>query len=251
MITMKQKQILPDEIVLRDNLKIIKDVKSMKKIGAGHDGIVLKDGDIVLKILKYDIARRKQQNLMTFEKAIYFHDNLNLQKVTKPIDIILDKDGIYIGYVMKYLEDITKNTNKTPGDFTCRELITSSEVLKEDFEHLTEKQVSVKDINRGSYIYTTDFLNICDMDKYTIHNHKPVVSNQKALNFTISKFLYYEMLKSKHTTKEELKALSIWVKKSSNNSDFLNKLIQELKPSEESFITEYAEYKRKRIIKTI
>lgn len=89
------------------------------------------------------------------------------------------------------------------------------------------------------------------MDKYTIHIHKPVVSNQKALNFTISKFLYYEMLKSKHTTKEELKALSTWVKESSNNSGFLNKLIQELKPSEESSITEYAEYKRKRIIKTI
>ena len=245
---MKQKQTLPDEIVLRDNLKVIKGIKSMNKIGAGHDGIVLKNGDTVLKILKYDIARRKKQNLMTFEKAIYFHDKLNLQKITKPIDIMLDKDGIYIGYVMKYLEDITKNTDKKPGDFTCEELITSSEILEEDFKHLTEKQVSVKDINRGSYIYTTGFLNICDMDKYTIHNHKPVVPNKKALNFTISKFLYYEMLKSKDTTKEELKALSTWVKKSSNNLDFLKQLIQELKPSQKSSITEYVEYKRKRII---
>lgn len=86
------------------------------------------------------------------------------------------------------------------------------------------------------------------MDKYTIHNHKPVVPNQKALNFTISKFLYYEMLKNKDTTKEELKTLLTWVKKSSNNLDFLKQLIQELKPSKESSITEYVEYKRKRII---
>ena len=54
-MTMKQKHTLPDEIVLRDNLKVIKGIKSMKKICAGHDGIFLKNGDTVLKILKYDI----------------------------------------------------------------------------------------------------------------------------------------------------------------------------------------------------
>ena len=185
---------------------------------------------------------------MTFEKAIYFHDNLNLQKVTKPIDIILDKDGIYIGYVMKYLEDITKNTNKKPGDFTCRELITSSEVLKEDFEHLTEKQVSVKDINWGSYIYTTDFLNICDMDKYTINDQKTKTINNKALNFIIAKLLYYETLKKENISKEEIKKLSTWVKKSSNDLDFLIKLEKDLKGQNKVPLTEYTNYKIRKII---
>ena len=243
-----QKEQLPNVVILRDNLKQVKNIKNLPKIGAGHDGIVYKYQNKVLKLLKYDISHRKQQNLMTFEKAIYFHDKLTLQKITKPTDILLNKDGIYVGYVMDYLEDITKKTNKTPGDFTCEDLLESTKILKEDTINLTENKVAIRDINRGSYIYTESFLNICDMDKYTINDPKTKTINNKALNFIIAKLLYYEMLKKENISKEDIKKLSTWVKKSSNDLDFLIKLEKDLKGQNKVPLTEYTNYKIRKII---
>ena len=51
-----------------------------------------------------------------------------------------------------------------------------------------------KDINRGSYIFTQSFLNLCDMDKYDTSISTGINNlNNISFNFVIAKLLYLEM----------------------------------------------------------
>ena len=95
------------QVVLRSTLEVIPDISALPRVGAGHDGRVFKFNDKALKLLKYDISLRKEKNLMTFSKATYFLDELDLKRIIKPIDILLDSEGVYTGYVMEYLDDVT------------------------------------------------------------------------------------------------------------------------------------------------
>ena len=92
-------------VVMSNAYKLIPDVAALGKVGAGHDGIVYRYGDYVFKVLKYDIDVRKAKDLMTFEKATYFVNNLHLNRIAQPIDILLDSDGVYTGYVMRFFDD--------------------------------------------------------------------------------------------------------------------------------------------------
>lgn len=251
---MERKSSEPYPIVFRSDLRTIPNIYDLEKIGAGHDGIVLRFGDKALKILKYDIAVRKTKNLMTFEKAVYFQDEFDFNRIVQPTDTLLNKDGVYIGYVMDYLDDITLCKNKDslfyqqPGDFTCDDLIRSFYELNDDFDALTKKKVAAKDLNRGSYIYTADFMHLCDMDKYLMNCFGANDLNKKALNFAIAKHLYYEMLKTNSFDKQQLKQLSNWVKSSSNSRTFIRDIEKDVGYNYNLPIKEYAKEKVKTII---
>lgn len=251
----------PKTIILKSNLEEIPNIYDLEKVGSGHDGLVFRYQDKVLKLLKYDIETRKIKNLMTFDKAIYFQKKLKLKRIAKPIDTILDEDGIYTGIVMEYLDDVTNEKKKeTPrhketGNFTCGDLVCSILDLEEDFNELTKNKVQAKDLNRGSYIYTTDFIHLCDMDKYVIKASSSSVDdlNRRTLNFVIAKFLYYEMVKQNHfdskVNKEELRKLSQWVKINCNSRTYLGEMVEEVKSDYHMPLSEYATYKSKSILR--
>ena len=220
----------------------------LEKIGAGHDGIVYRYGSLVYKLLKYNIQERKQKDLMTFEKVQYFIENVKLSHITQPIDILLDTDGMYIGYVMKYFDDITKKANpiySTPGSLPMKKLEESISILREDVQRLTKAHIIIQDLNRGSYIYTEDGINMCDVDKFRIiHNGRiPHDLNRASLNFFIAKALFYEREKSNQFSKDELKVLLQWVKKSANTSEFLKSLSKDCQKDPNYPIGEYAKEK--------
>lgn len=243
------------EVILTNDLQVIPNIYALEKLGAGHDGLVFRFGNKALKLLKYDIIKRKTSGLMTFQKAVYFKDELNLKRILKPVDIMLDVDGSYTGYVMDYQEDIASEKKKgtpiykAPGDFTCGDLIQATYDLSDDFSEMTKKKVVAKDLNRGSYVYSYDFMHLCDMDKYEYEFTSSVIDdlNRKNLNFVIVKHLYYEMLKLDDFDKEQLKKLSTWVKKSSNSRTFVRDLEQEINCDYAVPIKEYAKYKAKKI----
>ncbi len=243
----------PKPVILRSNLKVILNIYDLEKVGAGHDGYVYRLGNLCLKLLKHGLDGRKEKGLITFDKAIYFQDNLDLKRIITPCDVLLDSDGVYTGYVMRYITDVTKDSNSPyhceSGDFTCRDLVSASTDLQMDFEELTKKKVLVKDINRGSYIYSYDFLHLCDTDKYIYGINNTYEGNIQALNFVIAKFLYNEMLKRGNIQKNELKLLSEWVKKCCNTHVFVPTLIKEVEHEDKMPIKEYADYKLKRILK--
>lgn len=200
-------------IIFRNNLKVIPNIYDLEKVGAGHDGEVFRYGNKALKLLKYDIDARKIKKLMTFNKAVFFQDELELKRIVKPTDILLDIDGVYTGYVMDFLDDVTLEKKKgtplykVPADFTCGELVHASYELSDDFSNLTKNKVVARDLNRGSYIFTSNFMHICDMDKYSLSCQGADDLNKKALNFVIAKFLYYEMLKKGNYDKTQSKML--------------------------------------------
>lgn len=241
-------------VFLSKSGRIVSNVFDLPRIGAGHDGIVYLYGDSVLKILKYDIKRRKEKDLMTFEKANYFLTNLSLKRIAQPRDVILNSDGVYVGYVMKYFEDITKSSDsckhKTSGSFLLSDLYSTIIDLKSDFCELTANQIMVNDINRGSYIVTNDFLTMCDMDKFRFCNsgNSPSDNNRRSLQFFFAKWLFYEMEKSQSLDKDNLKVLMQWVKKCSNSCDFLDKIESDCLTNMECSIGEYADHKMKQLI---
>ncbi len=207
---------LVQEVVLRNNLETIPNIYDLKKIGAGHDGIVFKYGNRALKLLKYDIHTREYKGLMIFKKAIFFQQNLSLKRIENPIDIMLDVNGVYIGFVTNYLDDITQNN------------------------------VLAKDINRGSYIYTTDFIHLCDMDKYVIQNGGNLEQlNRINLQFVIAKFLYFEMLKSVDLSQSQKNHLSKWVRKQSHSYNYFDQLEEEVRYDYAMPLCDYAKEKVK------
>lgn len=241
-------------VVLSQDLHIIPNIYDLEKLGTGHDGFVFRYGDKALKLLKYDVEHRKAKGLMTFEKTVFFKNELDMKRIVNPIDIMLDIDGAFSGYVMECLEDITVEKNKESsmqvGDFSCESLMASFYDLQDDFNQLTKKKVLAKDINKGSYLYCQDFMHICDVDKFEHNSSCSAIDdlNKKSLNFVIAKCLYYEMLKLDELDKEQLKKLSRWVKKCSNSRTFLNELEREINYSSKSPISEYVKYVYQKIL---
>lgn len=230
--------------------EIIPNVYDLERIGAGHDGYIFRFNNQVLKILKYDINLRKEKGLMTFDKASYFKNNLRLQRITQPTDILLNSDGIYIGYVMDYIDNLASEKKKgtpqfrNPGDYSCGDLISSWEILEDDFEQLSEQGIRVKDVNRGSYLYAYDFMHLCDTDKYERHR-SPSGLNHSTLDFTMAKFLAYEMEKTEVYNPSRRRVLSEWVKQCSNSRRFHQEVLSDIGSAYLSSISQYADYKAK------
>ena len=248
---------IPDKefsVTISATSEIIPNIYELEKIGAGHDGYIYRFHDYALKILKYDIKLRKKRGLMTFEKATYFRNHLNLQRITQPIDVLLDEDGVYTGYVMRYVDDLTSVKKKgtpqyrNPGDYSCGDLVYSWEVLADDFQQLSDNGIRVKDINRGSYLFASDFMYLCDTDKYTLHSSSEEINKSK-LNFAIAKFLVSEMKKTGDYDKEHKRIFDSWVKKSSNSKTFRDEILSDIGSDYNVPISKYVDYKVKTLLR--
>ena len=241
-------------VTIAGTSEVIPNVYELEKIGAGHDGYIFRFNNQVLKILKYDINLRKQKGLMTFDKASYFKNNLKLQSITQPTDILLNSDGIYIGYVMDYIDNLASEKKRgtpqfrEPGDYNCGDLISSWEILEEDFEQLSNHDICVKDINRGSYLYGYDFMHLCDTDKYELNTTSRDL-NYSTLNFTMAKFLTYEMKKTEAYTSDKQRILDEWVKKCSGSRTFHQEVLSDIGSDYNSSISKYADYKAKILLR--
>ena len=241
--------------VFKNGSEVIPNIFTLPRIGAGHDGYVFRFNNKALKLLKYDINLIKEKGLMTFSKVSYFQERLDVKRIAKPTDILLNEDGVYSGYVMDYFEDVTSKDKKdlpiyrSIVDFTCGDLIHAANQLEEDFSELSKKKVLAADINAGSFIYTTDFIRLCDMDKYQISDRDVTERNKATYNYIFAKYLYYAMELCNELDKEQLKKLNTWVKKMTNSRQFISSLAKEIGRNYSVPIREYAKDKAKEIIK--
>jgi len=241
------------------NFKEIPDVFSLERVGAGHDGFVYRDGDVVYKVLKHGIDGRKERGLMSFDKAMNFQ-TLDVNRIIKPDDVLIDEDGVYAGYVMHYYEDLSKKDDdgvvkKQIGEFTVEDFLTSVSELCDDVSELTKRGIVIKDINRGSYIFSSDFLHICDMDKYFLNRGQALRINWNQLNFIVAKLMYFEKMeregyfKDNEFANEINKRMNKWVSKSANASNFIRTLETELSGSSlNSSLSEFVDFTFQKII---
>lgn len=241
------------------NFKEIPDVFALERVGAGHDGFVYRDGDVVYKVLKHGIDGRKERGLMSFDKAMNFQ-TLDVNRIIKPDDVLIDEDGVYAGYVMHYYEDLSKKDDdgvvkKQIGEFTVEDFLTSVSELCDDVSELTKRGIVIKDINRGSYIFSSDFLHICDMDKYFLNRGQALRINWNQLNFIVAKLMYFEKMeregyfKDNEFANEINKRMNKWVSKSANASNFIRTLETELNGSNlNSPLSEFVDFTFQKII---
>lgn len=241
-------------VTFASNSLTIPNVYALDKVGAGHDGSIFRFNEYALKILKYDISLRKERHLMTFDKVIYFQDKLDLKRITQPIDTLLDNDGIFSGYVMKYLDDLASPKKvgtplyRSPAEYRCGELITSWKELEDDFYQLSEHGIRAQDINAGSYLFTSDFMHLCDMDKY-VFSRNPRPLNDTTLRYVFAKFLSLEMQKIHACDREDHLALSAWVKEKSNSKSFFDEVSFDIGSEYNKPISDYVEYKAKSLFR--
>lgn len=236
--------------IILDGVLCIEDIFDLPKLGAGHDGIVFKYGNLALKLLKYDITTRKERKLMTFQKANFFKERLHSKRLVRPKGILLDEDGIYCGYTMDALDDITKKSEKKPGDFTVQDLHLAIDELERDVEELTQNRIAVKDLNRGSYIFTSNFMQICDMDKFIqVVKYKGLKDiNLQALNFIIAKFFLYQIQKMQDIDEKDLKILRAWIKRCITSNSFLDTTREEIEDLNDATIDQYLDIKKDMVL---
>ncbi len=234
---MVRRFILPNEVVV-DNKEVITNVKELDKVGAGVDGLLFRHNDKVLKILKDDFSNPNTINLsMNYDKLLYFKDNLHLSRITNPTGVLYNVYGKYIGYTMDYLDDVVKHSKKNVEDFTCEDLNKSIRGLKNDFDQLSKNKIVAQDINLGSYIFTDDFLHLCDMDRYIFSQETYL--NDSNLNFVLAKLLYFSITKLDTYDKSQLRKLSRWVKSCSKSSSFLEDLESETYKNKDASVLEF------------
>ncbi len=247
-----EKKVMP---VTLDGIAYIPNIFDLPKLGAGHDGRVFRYGNLALKLLKYDIPTRAAKNLMTFAKAKYFRDELEPRRFINPYGILLDEDGVYCGYSMEYVEDLAKDPNspnyKAPSSFTVEDLFCAIEDLEADTEEMTKKKVVMKDLNRGCYLFSSDFMKICDMDKFFIALHQTGIRsiNRNSLNFLIAKFFLYELTKKHADDKEHLDIVKKWTVRNIKNPKFIDQTKSELESTSALIIGDYLEEKDRTLIK--
>lgn len=249
--------IKPKQLYLGTNFKPIPNVFKLERVGAGHDGFVYRDGRVVYKVLKHDIDERKEKGLMSFDKARAFQE-LDVKRLIKPMDVLIDEDGRYAGYVMRYYEDLTKDPTspifRNIGDFSCGQFIRSVNELEEDFVELTKKGVCPKDLNRGSYIFAPDFVHLCDMDKYQMSRGRALQVNWEQLNFIVAKMMYFEKMeregyfRSEEEAKDINKRMNDWVRKSSNNKRFIDFLRKEVGCDYASPLRDFTDFTFQKVI---
>ena len=240
-------------VLLASNLKEIKDVEKLPKLGSGHDGIVYKYDSLALKILKYDIEERKEKGLLSFEKANYFVNECMTKRITMPTDILLDENGIYAGIVMECIDEIEIDELEL---FT-EDLYISSLELLEDINLLTKNRVGLNDINRGSFLLAKDFLHLCDVDKYIDYRKQNRINvdfiNKDAYNYAISKFIVLKIMemikKERQITKEEREILNKWIKFKVKEGKMLKYIEEELKDSKQIIFKDFLEKQKQKIIR--
>ena len=149
------------------------DLKSIEltpncQIGKGTDGTVFKYNQLALKILKFDNKIREKNGQLDFEKAQFFVREVNAKRINFPNDILLDENGIYSGIVMNLIPSLSPNQIDL-RQYAMDDLFLFIEELTEDYKKvLTPKKIIPKDINFGSYCISSNFLQMCDIDKYMI-----------------------------------------------------------------------------------
>lgn len=241
-------------VTFMSNYHYIDNIYALPRLGSGHDGFVFQYGDYALKLLKYDIDTRTKSNLMTFEKASYFTKNMKLKRIETPVDVLLDEDGIFSGYAMRYIVDLSSkkfkgsSRYKDPGQFTCGDLLWAVEELGDDFSQLSDKGVAVKDINNGSFLFPVDYVHLCDTDKYFLGGSFVDSMNKVKYNYAIARLLYLEMMRGGFS-KEELRQLNVWVKHMSNSRSFTKDLVKEIGSDFNEPIREFALQKAKTILR--
>lgn len=247
---MEKKNYIKKTVIFANDFSVIDDLHALEKVGAGHDGIIYRYGDDAIKELKYDIETRKKLGLMTFEKLQFFINwSKEFKRLVFPVDILLDEDGVYCAYVMDFIEQV--DLEKYPLVKTSIEtFLTSIHELYEDFEILNKMSTVAKDINMGSYLYSRDFIHICDLDKYVVFpkSQNVTLKNREVYNYIIAKFLYFLMY-DKELGKENLRKLNIWVKECSQTGNFLNKITNNLLSNSYDNLGEYTTNLKRTLLK--
>ncbi len=163
-----QKFIFNEENIPLDNSKI-KFISNK-----GTEFIVYKYYDKALKIYKpnYNLSHLSKEELIILK-------NIHSKRILLPTGILKDYQGKLIGYEMPFIsnpKDIL--TSKT------KDLYKELEIIKQDIDLLSNKNIILRDINPSNTIYNGK-LYLIDPGNYLINNLNEITFNLKTDNLSL------------------------------------------------------------------
>lgn len=145
--------------VLIDDKEFILDVENLERLnGNTKDGKIYRYNDEALKIL--------HSKYMTYDKACYLSNNINTSLFLKPLRIVKDLSGNFIGYTTLYKKEVRSGI----GEMTTEEFINGFKELRNGFVELANHGIHALDCGSHNTIIASDngILKpyICDLDRY-------------------------------------------------------------------------------------
>lgn len=182
-------------------------------IGEGNESIVYKYYDIVLKIYKKFVRKDR----LTEEEVNYLR-YLVTKRILLPKDSIYDEDDIFSGYSLLYEESYSKDNIKK---MKVRDLKKELELIREDIELLSSRNISLEDFTYDNLIYNGS-LYITDPGSFKLlggFNTKIYKENIRIFNYFFVKDVLSRILK---LTKKEQSNLELLVDSSGYVGDILS-----------------------------
>ena len=150
------------------------DVNGKKPLAEGGEGIIYDNGATVIKIYKPHINLKSKQNRI---KALI---NTSLPKeVIKPIDVVTDSRGKFIGMVMPKIsgEDFKKLSNKkfvTSHNINTKDILMMLSRFWEILNELHNNSIYIGDLNDQNILFDVDTKHIflIDTDSWSIGSEK-------------------------------------------------------------------------------
>lgn len=151
--------------------------KNYIPICEGGEGLIYKYDNKIIKIYKPNVDIKLAKNKI---KSLV---KLNLPKeIIKPLDIVVDKNKKFIGYIMDEVvdsEEIKKLTNKkfiTANNINTKDILKMLVRIKELIEILHKNNIYIGDLNDKNILFDKNFnVYFIDCDSWSIDNNKCVM----------------------------------------------------------------------------
>lgn len=181
---------------LIDDHEFLADVDSLKRLnGNTKDGMIYRYNDEALKLLK--------SNNMTYNKACFLRNNITSPLFLKPLRIVKDLSGKFVGYTSAYKQEIKNGI----FEMSTKEFIDNFSELRDAFVDLANGGINTLDVGYHNTIVADDNgrlrLYICDLDRYLyaegktyaerLHGPRIFLKDENLLKW---KKLYEEALKT-------------------------------------------------------
>ncbi len=186
-----------------------------KECGKGSEGKAYLYNDKIYKIYYTNAINEGYGNKENFHRYLLA---LQTDQIYLPIDIILDENGEYIGYVTEYAHG-NKKDKKGITKMSRDNLINNLITLEKSFNYLSDNYVLTNDVSVHNTIidYENNEINIIDPGRYRCYNlltqNDYRIQNKKRLEYLIELLIYMDFISYKPAGSKRLeKALCDYIK---------------------------------------
>lgn len=158
-------------------MSVVYDCTNKVPLAEGGEGVIYEHGAQVVKIYKHNVNLQSKQNKvqLLIQKSL---SGLLPREVVCPKDIVVDKDGAFIGFLMEKVEgeELKKLANRkflTANNITTRDILSVLVKVQAVMGRLHDIPIYIGDFNDQNILFDEQFnVYFIDCDSWTVENEK-------------------------------------------------------------------------------